>query len=104
SVTRTGHRGEWQLTGYERAHIEASSHRRHDITQRLAAQGVNSAAAAQIAAHQSRLAKDHRTETEMRQEWQTRATSLGLNLAQRTGEAQTQRPTPIAPDAVQQMA
>src|SRR4029453_4449167 len=41
SVTLTGQRCEWELTGYERAHIEAFSHRRHDITQRLAEQGVN---------------------------------------------------------------
>jgi hypothetical protein len=40
----------------------------------------------------------------MRQEWQTRATSLGLDLAQRTVEAQARGPTPIAPDAVQQTA
>ena len=103
-VTLTGQRGEWELTGYERAHIEAFSQRRHDITQRLADQGVNGAAAAQIAAHQSRLAKDHRSEAEMRQEWQARARALGLDLPQRTIDAQARGPVPIEAEVVRQTA
>ena len=40
----------------------AFSQRRQDIEQELAKLGVNGAGAAQIAAHRSRLAKDHRDE------------------------------------------
>ena len=103
-VTLTGQRGEWELTGYERAHIEAFSQRRHDITQRLADQGVNGAAAAQIAAHQSRLAKDHRSAAEMRQEWQARATRLGLDLLQRTIDAHERGAAPIEAEVVRETA
>ena len=94
-VTLTGHRGEWELTGVSRATIEAFSQRRQDIAQQLAEQGINSAAAAQIAAHQTRLGKDQRHETEMRQEWQVRAQGLGLDLPQYTVHAQIRGPLPV---------
>jgi conjugative relaxase-like TrwC/TraI family protein len=98
-VSLTGQRGEWELSGYSRADIEAFSQRRQDITQRLAEQGLNSAAAAQIAAHQTRLTKDQRSEPEMRQEWQVRAQGLGLDLPQRTGAAHDREPAPVLSEA-----
>jgi conjugative relaxase-like TrwC/TraI family protein len=99
-VTLTGQRGEWELSGYERTYIEAFSQRRHDITRQLAAHGVAGAAAAQIAAHQSRFAKDHRSAAEMRQEWQARADALGLDLLRRTIEAHERGAVPIAAEVV----
>ena len=53
-VTLTGQRGEWELSGYARRHIEAFSQRRHDITRQLAAHGVAGAAAVRGSSSRSR--------------------------------------------------
>ncbi len=84
-VQRLGYRinvtnadGRWELEGYTREQVMAFSRRRQDIEEALNRQGLSGAAAAQIAAHQSRLAKDLRDELALKAEWRTRAAAMGL--------------------------
>ena len=59
----------------------AFSLRRHEVEQELKKLGVNGAAAAQIAAHRSRLSKDPRDEEALKAEWRERASAYGLKLS-----------------------
>jgi conjugative relaxase-like TrwC/TraI family protein len=81
AISVTGRDGRWELEGYSREQVMAFSQRRQDIEHELAKLGVNGAAAAQIAAHRSRLAKDHRDEEALKAEWCERADAYGVKVA-----------------------
>jgi conjugative relaxase-like TrwC/TraI family protein len=90
-IESTGRRGEWELVGYTRDQIMEFSNRRQDIERESERRGLSGAAAAQNVAHSTRLAKDHRDETELKLEWGERAAAIGLDFG-KLGAAQ--RPTP----------
>lgn len=81
-ISVTGGDGRWELEGYSREQVMAFSRRRQDIEQALAENGLSGAAAAQNIAHQSRLAKQQRDESELRQQWRMRARNYGIRLEQ----------------------
>ena len=68
-ISVTAADGRWELQEYTREQVMAFSRRRQDIEALLSRQNSTGAAAAQIAAHQSRLAKESRNENELRAEW-----------------------------------
>ena len=74
--------GRWELQGYTRDQVMAFSRRRQDIEALLSRQNSTGAAAAQIAAHQSRLAKEQRNENQLRAEWQARAHDKRIALTE----------------------
>ena len=80
AISVTGRDGRWELEGYSREQVMAFSQRRQDIEQELARLGVNGAGAAQIAAHRSRLAKDHRDEEALKVEWRQRADAYDIKI------------------------
>jgi conjugative relaxase-like TrwC/TraI family protein len=80
AISVTGRDGRWELEGYSREQVMAFSQRRQDIEQELARLGVNGAGAAQIAAHRSRLAKDHRDEEALKVEWRQRADAYDVKI------------------------
>src|SRR5260370_20544720 len=57
--TERGEHGQPEIKGYTREYLEASSPRREKIKEHMEAAGVSAAAAAQIAAHQTRQVKHH---------------------------------------------
>jgi conjugative relaxase-like TrwC/TraI family protein len=80
AISVTGRDGRWELEGYSREQVMAFSQRRQDIEHELAKLGVNGAAAAQIAAHRSRLAKDRRDEEALKVEWRQRADASDIKV------------------------
>ena len=79
---------EWQpvkngyadLLGFERPVIEHFSQRRAEIVEAMAARGVESAAAAEVAAYRTRDAKDYGVDAdERRAEWAARAAEFDLS-------------------------
>jgi conjugative relaxase-like TrwC/TraI family protein len=78
AINITGGDGRWELEGYGREQVLAFSLRRQEIERELAKLGVNGAAAAQIAAHRSRLSKDQRDEAALKAEWRERAAAYGI--------------------------
>jgi conjugative relaxase-like TrwC/TraI family protein len=80
AISVTGRDGRWELEGYSREQVMAFSQRRKDIERELARLGVNGAGAAQIAAHRSRLAKDHRDEEALKLEWRQRTDAYGIKV------------------------
>jgi conjugative relaxase-like TrwC/TraI family protein len=80
AISATGRDGRWELEGYSREQVMAFSQRRQDIEHELVRLGVNGAGAAQIAAHRSRLAKDHRNEEALKVEWRQRADAYEIKV------------------------
>jgi conjugative relaxase-like TrwC/TraI family protein len=95
--------GRWELEGYTREQVMAFSHRRQDIEALLNRRNSAGAAAAQIAAHQSRLAKEKRNENELRAEWQSRAYDNRIALAEISERALARGPSQaISPAATEE--
>jgi conjugative relaxase-like TrwC/TraI family protein len=91
-IELTGRDGRWELEGYSREQVMAFSQRRKDIEQLLERQGFSGAAAAQIAAHQSRLAKQHQSEGQLHTEWQVRAVRYGIETERIARQAHRRGP------------
>jgi ATP-dependent exoDNAse (exonuclease V) alpha subunit len=68
-----GEHGQPEIKGYSREYLEASSPRRQQITKRMEAEGRTGAKAAQIAAHQTRDAKQPLSHDEVRERHQAMA-------------------------------
>ncbi len=80
-----------EIKGYSREYLEASSPRRQQIEAQMAAEGRTGAGAAQIAAHQTRDAKQPLSHDEVRERHQTMARVYG-NQPQRVLTEAAQRP------------
>jgi conjugative relaxase-like TrwC/TraI family protein len=84
-----GRSGQPEIKGYSREYLEASSPRSREIQEHLAEQGVRGAAAAQIAAHQTRDDKlPAITHKEMQQRHREMATQFGQQPERVIREAQ----------------
>jgi ATP-dependent exoDNAse (exonuclease V) alpha subunit len=84
-----GRSGQPEIKGYSREYLEASSPRSREIQEHLAEKGVKGAAAAQIAAHQTRDAKlPAITHKEMQQKHQEMAAQFGQQPERVISEAQ----------------
>ncbi len=87
-----GEHGQPEIKGYTREYLEASSPRRQQIEEHMETAGVRGAGAAQIAAHQTRDAKQPLSHEEVREQHQRLAVQHGhqprqvvREAAQRTG-------------------
>ncbi len=86
-----GDHGQPEIKGYSREYLEASSPRRQQIEAQMAAEGRTGAGAAQIAAHQTRDAKQPLSHDEVRERHQEMARVYG-NQPQRVLTEAAQRP------------
>ena len=86
-----GEHGQPEIKGYTREYLEASSPRRQQIEEHLEAAGRSGAGAAQIAAHQTRDAKQPLSHDEVRAQHQKMATEYGQQPQRVLTEA-AQRP------------
>jgi len=86
-----GEHGQPEIKGYSREYLEASSPRRQQITERMAAEGWTGAKAAQIVAHQTRDAKQPLSHEEVRERHRAMARVHG-DQPQRVLAEAAQRP------------
>lgn len=86
-----GAHGQPEIKGYTREYLEASSPRRQQITEYMEAAGRSGAGAAQIAAHQTRDAKQPLSQEEVRAQHQRLAEEHG-EQPQRVVQEAEQRP------------
>jgi conjugative relaxase-like TrwC/TraI family protein len=86
-----GEHGQPEIKGYTREYLEASSPRRQQITEHMEAAGRSGAGAAQIAAHQTRDAKQPLSHEEVRAQHQKLAQEYGQQPQRVLADA-SQRP------------
>jgi conjugative relaxase-like TrwC/TraI family protein len=99
-----GEHGQPEIRGYTREYLEASSPRRQQIKEHLEAQGREGAGAAQIAAHQTRDAKQPLSREAVRARHQAMAAEYGQQPQRMLAEA-AQRPGPeLMPEQSQRAA
>ncbi len=93
-----GKHGQPEIKGYTKEYLEASSPRREQIKDHLREQGIDGAAAAQIAAHRTRDRKELLSPEEVLQRHRELATQYGhqadLVVAQARQHSQYQMPEP----------
>jgi conjugative relaxase-like TrwC/TraI family protein len=87
-----GHDGRWELDGYTRGQVMAFSRRRQDIEQALAREGLTGAEAAQNIAHRTRLSKDRRDESSLREGWRSRARQYGIDIEHHLSQSRERGP------------
>ena len=89
--TEQGASNQPEIKGYTREYIEASSPRSREIKEQMAEAGVSGAAAAQIAAHQTRQSKLDISHGEMQQRHREMAAQFGQQPEQVVHEARQQQ-------------
>jgi conjugative relaxase-like TrwC/TraI family protein len=101
-----GRHGQPEIKGYSKEYLEASSPRREQIKDHLRAQGLDGAAAAQIAAHHTRDSKGLLSQEEVLRRHRDLAAKYGrqadrvVSLAREHGQKQMQEPQLPAQRAV----
>jgi conjugative relaxase-like TrwC/TraI family protein len=98
-----GESGQPEIKGYSREYLEASSPRRKQIVDHLATENQIGAAAAQIAAHQTREAKLELSHEEMQQRHQDVASEFG-NQPERVKAEAEERANSIGQDPGEKIA
>lgn len=107
-IERTHADGRWEVAGFSREQVEHFSQRRQDIQNELTLRGKDDPQTAERVALETREAKQQVDRNELHKEWETRAQSVGLDLAQVTVQARqasssqgTHPQTAAAQEAVQ---
>jgi hypothetical protein len=98
-----GNRGQPEIKGYSREYLDASSPRRKQIEDHLAMENQSGAAAAQIAAHQTREAKGEHSHEEMQRRHQDMAIEFG-DQPERVKEQARKRTHDVSQDAEEKIA
>jgi conjugative relaxase-like TrwC/TraI family protein len=99
-----GEHGQPEIKGYTREYLEASSPRREKIKEHMEAAGVSGAAAAQIAAHQTREGKQHLSQEEVRALHQKMAVEYGQQPQRVLAEAAQHDGVELKPESSQRAA
>lgn len=86
-----GKHGQPEIKGYTREYLEASSPRREQVQDYKRAQGIDGAAAGQIAAHRTRDKKELQTPTEVQRAHQELAAQHGHQAERVVAEARERR-------------
>jgi ATP-dependent exoDNAse (exonuclease V) alpha subunit len=94
-----GEHGQPEIKGYTREYLEASSPRREKIKEHLEAAGVRGAGAAQIAAHQTREAKQTLLQEDVKAAHQTMAAEYGQQPQRVLHEAKQRESVELKPDS-----
>jgi ATP-dependent exoDNAse (exonuclease V) alpha subunit len=99
-----GEHGQPEIKGYSREYLEASSPRRQQIEEQLREQGREGAGAAQIAAHQTRDAKQPLSHEEVRAQHQKLAAEYGQQPQRVLAEAAERPGVELRPESSQTAA
>ncbi|MGH8276817.1 MAG: MobF family relaxase, partial [Steroidobacteraceae bacterium] len=99
-----GEHGQPEIKGYTREYLEASSPRRQQITEHMEAEGRTGAKAAQIAAHQTRDAKQPLSQDEVRARHQAMAAEYGQQPERVLTEAARREGVELMPESSQRAA
>ncbi|SEB44382.1 MobF family relaxase [Terriglobus roseus] len=99
-----GEHGQPEIKGYSREYLEASSPRRKQIQEHLEAAGRSGAGAAQIAAHQTRDAKQPLSHDEVRTQHRVMAAEHGQQPQRVLHEAAHRAGTVLIPEEAQRAA
>jgi conjugative relaxase-like TrwC/TraI family protein len=99
-----GEHGQPEIKGYTREYLEASSPRRQQIEEHMEAAGRSGAGAAQIAAHQTRDAKQALSHDEVRAQHQRMAAEYGQQPQRVLAEAAQRPGIELTPDQSQRAA
>jgi conjugative relaxase-like TrwC/TraI family protein len=99
-----GEHGQPEIKGYSREYLEASSPRRQQIEAHMAAEGRTGAGAAQIAAHQTRDAKEPLSHDEVRAQHQKMAVEYGQQPQRVLVEAAQRPGVELKPEAARTAA
>jgi ATP-dependent exoDNAse (exonuclease V) alpha subunit len=99
-----GEHGQPEIKGYTREYLEASSPRRQQIEEHMEAAGRSGAGAAQIAAHQTRDAKQLLSHNEVRAQHQKMAAEYGQQPERVLAEAARRPGIELTPEQSQRAA
>ena len=99
-----GEHGQPEIKGYSREYLEASSPRRQQIVEHMEERGATGAGAAQIAAHQTRDAKQPLSHDEVRARHQQMAVEYGQQPQRVLSEAAQREGVELKPESSQRAA